>query len=71
MSNKPNYSYIGIATVILVFGIIFIPKIINRVSSDDVSRDESRSKAVTTQKSNLAYLEINNESKTIFNNNIL
>jgi len=65
MSNKPNYSYIGIALVILVFGIIFIPKIINRVSSDDVSRDESRSKAVTTQKSNLAYLEINNEPKKV------
>lgn len=65
MSNKPNYSYIGIATVILVFGIIFIPKIINRVSSDDVSRDESRSKALTAQKSNLAYLEINNEPKKV------
>lgn len=31
-----NYSYIGISLVILIFGILFIPKIIDRVSSDEV-----------------------------------
>lgn len=64
MAKKANYSYIGIAFIILVFGILFIPKIINRLASEDVTRDESRSKSVTTQdintpkenKSDLVYI---------------
>lgn len=43
MSKKNNYSYIGIAFVILIFGIYFVPKIVDRISNDDVSRNESRS----------------------------
>jgi len=31
-------SYIGISFIILVFGIIFIPRIIERISNDDVTR---------------------------------
>ena len=75
MSKKSNYSYVGIAFVILVFGIIFIPKIIDRVSEGDVIRDESRSKGVSTSnskvkdtkqnKSDLVYLEINDEAKKV------
>ncbi|WP_282043955.1 SCO family protein [Winogradskyella flava] len=69
MSNKINYSYVGIAFIILVFGIIFIPKIIDRVSKDDITRDESRSKDVSTikkeEKSDLAYLEINGQPKKV------
>lgn len=69
MSNKINYSYAGIAFIILVFGIIFIPKIIDRVSKDDITRDESRSKDVSTmkkeEKSDLAYLEINGQPKKV------
>ncbi|MEZ4858875.1 MAG: SCO family protein [Flavobacteriaceae bacterium] len=33
---KKNYSYIGVSFVILVFGIIFIPKIINRISNKEI-----------------------------------
>ncbi|MBC2843473.1 SCO family protein [Winogradskyella flava] len=69
MSNKINYSYAGIAFIILVFGIIFIPKIIDRVSKDDITRDESRSKDISTmkkeEKSDLAYLEINGQPKKV------
>ena len=36
MSKKNNYSYIGISFIILVFGIIFIPKILNRINNDEV-----------------------------------
>lgn len=36
MGKKFNYSYIGISLVILVFGILFIPKIINRLGNDSV-----------------------------------
>lgn len=48
MSKKQNYSYIGIAFIILVFGIIFVPKIIDRITGEDITRDESRSKSVLT-----------------------
>ncbi len=43
MSKKNNYSYIGIAFIILVFGIIFVPRIVDRISEGDISRQESRS----------------------------
>lgn len=69
MSKKNNYSYVSIAFIILVFGILVIPKIINRISDGDVTRDESRSNEVSSttpkKKSDLAYLEINNEPKKV------
>ncbi|WP_432412652.1 SCO family protein [Rasiella sp. SM2506] len=34
--KKNKNAYIGISLVILVFGIIFIPKIINRISNNDI-----------------------------------
>ncbi|WP_299364863.1 SCO family protein [Winogradskyella sp.] len=72
MSKKTNYSYAGIAFIILVFGIIFIPKIIDRISKGDITRDESRSEKVSANsldsketKSDLAYLDINGEPKKV------
>ena len=37
MNNK---SYIGISLIILIFGIIFIPKIIDRISNDEVVKND-------------------------------
>lgn len=34
--KKQNYSYVGITFVLLVFGIIFIPKIISRVKGEQI-----------------------------------
>lgn len=75
MSKKVNYSYVGITFIILLFGIIFVPKIIDRVSKGDIIRDESRSKDVSTStiedknkkqnKSDLSYLEINGKPKKV------
>jgi protein SCO1/2 len=73
MSKKTNYSYVGITFIILIFGIIFVPKIIERISQDDITRDESRSTGVTgskskdlkQNKSDLVYLEINGEPKKV------
>lgn len=69
MSSKTNYSYVGIAFIILVFGIIFIPKIISRINNDDITRDESRSENVSNNtkgtKSDLAYLNIGDKPKKI------
>lgn len=49
MSKKNQYSYIGVALIILVFGIIFIPKIIDRIKNNDITRSESRSKTLETK----------------------
>ncbi len=68
MSKKTNYSYIGISFIILVFGIIFIPKIVDRISKNDVIRKESRSdspKNKKSTKSDLAFIEINGQSKKV------
>ena len=60
MGKKTNYSYIGIAFVILVFGILFIPKIVDRISNNDIIRNESRSDFANDKKgsaSPLAFIE--------------
>ncbi|WP_047548167.1 SCO family protein [Psychroserpens sp. Hel_I_66] len=68
-TKKTNYSYIGIAFILLVFGIIFIPKIVDRIKGNDITRDESRSKNVSTTAdgfvSDLMFLEINGEPKKV------
>lgn len=67
--KKTNYSYIGISFIILVFGILFIPKIVDRISNGDITRSESRSnqKRETTlsKKSDLAFIENNGEKKRV------
>jgi len=70
MSKKTNYSYVGIAFIILLFGIIFVPKIIDRINEDDITRDDPRSEdvsksSVENNKSDLAYLEINGKPKKV------
>lgn len=68
MSKKANYSYIGIAFIILVFGIIFVPKIMDRISNNDVTRNESRSDLAddnTSKTSDLAFIEINGTPKKV------
>lgn len=69
MANKTNYSYIGIAFIILVFGIIVIPKIVDRINSKDIVREDLRSKDINkkdfSDSSELMYLEINGERKKV------
>ena len=68
MSKKSNYSYIGIAFIILVFGIIFIPKIVDRISNNDISRQESRSnlkKSEASRKSDLVFISNNGENRKV------
>ena len=68
MKNS-NYSYISIAFILLVFGIIFIPKIVNRIKQGDITRTESRSKNLSlneiTNTTPLSYLIINGEKKKV------
>lgn len=66
MSKKANYSYVGIALIILVFGILFIPKIVDRINNEDITREESRSRSVGNNiDSGLEYLVINGERKKV------
>ncbi|KAA5827800.1 SCO family protein [Algibacter amylolyticus] len=66
--KKTNYSYIGIAFTILIFGIIFIPRIVDRISKGDISRQESRSdqpKAVAEKKSDLVFIQNNGVNRKV------
>lgn len=74
MSKKANYSYVGISFIILLFGILFIPKIIDRISNKDINRNyESRSGSVLknteapTSVDKLDYLVINGKRKKVPN----
>lgn len=66
--KKSNYSYIGIAFIILLFGIIFIPRIIDRVKNNDISRSDRMSNGQDNNFSNketLSYIEINGKRKKV------
>lgn len=62
-----NYSYIGISLIILIFGIIFIPKIVDRISNDSVVESDRLNVKGAEEKSSpveeLAYIEIDGERK--------
>jgi len=65
MDNKKN---IVIIILILVFGLVFVPRIIDRVKNNDVSRSESRSLKLDNFEKNiqpLPYLLVNNERKKV------
>ena len=65
MMNKRN---ILIGIVIIVFGLVFVPRVINRVKNNDISRSESRSLKLDNFEKNiesLPYLLINNERKMV------
>ncbi|MDB4108064.1 SCO family protein [Flavobacteriaceae bacterium] len=66
--KKISYSYVGVSFIILIFGIIVVPKIVDRIQNNDVTRSESRSKDVQMTVSDstpLSYLVINGEAKKV------
>lgn len=68
MTNKTNYSYVGIAFIILIFGIWSIPKLIDRISNNSIiESDRLNVKTNSNNKvdSDLAFIEINGEAKKI------
>lgn len=63
MNNK---SYIGISLVILIFGIIFIPKIIDRITNDEVVKvDRLNIGKGITKSDKLSYIELYGENKKV------
>jgi len=66
--KKTSYSYVGVSFIILIFGIIVVPKIVDRIQNNDITRSESRSKEVQMTVSDttaLSYLVINGEAKKV------
>ena len=66
--GKTNYSYIGISFIILVFGIIFIPRIIERINNDDITKTDRLSVSQEdVELSDLAFININGQPKKVPN----
>lgn len=59
MKNK--YTYIWVSLVVLIFGIIFIPRIVNRISESEVVQDNRMHISGAEEK--LAYLTLNGERR--------
>ena len=65
MINKRN---VLIIILLIVFGLVFVPRIIDRVKNNDISRSESRSIKLDNFEKNikpLPYLLMNNERKKV------
>jgi len=65
MINKRN---ILIIILLIVFGLVFVPRVIDRVKNNDISRSESRSLKLDNFEKNikpLPYLLMNNERKKV------
>ena len=60
-----NYSYIGIAFILLVFGIIFIPRIIDTVNDREVVQSDRLNQGSNEKVDDtpMVYIEINGEKK--------
>lgn len=68
MNKKTNYSYIGIAFIILVFGIIFVPRIVDRIQNNSIVENDRLNVPTKNEvklKSDLAFLEINGTRKKV------
>jgi len=66
--KKANYSYVGIAFIILIFGIYFVPKIVDRITNNDTVRNDGGTKIninKNSKVSDLAFIEINGERKKV------
>lgn len=62
MANK-KYTYVWVSLVILVFGIIFIPMIVERVQQGEVVEKDRMSE--TNPSESLAYLQLNGEKRKV------
>jgi protein SCO1/2 len=68
MSSKTNYSYVGIAFIILIFGIWVTPKLIDRISNNSIVEDDRLNVKIENKnasKSDLAFIEIDGEAKKV------
>ena len=55
-----KYSYIGISFVILIFGIIFFPKIMDRIDNQSISQSTRLAKS-----DDLSFIKLNGEKRKV------
>ena len=70
MGKRNSYSYIGISAILLIFGIIFVPKIIDRFDRgvvDDIRSDANRGRELVVHKEIPDFQFTNQYGKTITN----
>ena len=60
-----KYSYIGISFVILIFGIIFIPKIVNRVKDTSIVKNDRMSADNPVVNEKLSYLKTDGKPRKV------
>ncbi|MFK7747309.1 MAG: SCO family protein [Kordia sp.] len=63
--EKKNYSYIGIAFIILVFGIIFIPKIVDKVSKGETTEKDRLHVVGKERNTKLSYLVTDGKKRSV------
>jgi len=64
--SKTNYSYVGISFIVLVFGIIFIPRIIDRISEDTITKnDRMNLKDGSETNDDMAFIMIDDSPKKV------
>lgn len=64
MESKNNYTYVGVSFIVLIFGILFVPKIVDRFKNQDVVR--SRRLGVTLKdRDTLAYITVDKKRKKL------
>ncbi|PTX63831.1 protein SCO1/2 [Kordia periserrulae] len=63
--QKKNYSYIGIALIILVFGIIFVPKIVDKVQKGETVEKDRMNIVGAERNTKLMYLKIDGKARRV------
>ena len=64
---KKKYSYIGLAVIILIFGVIVIPKIVERTANNEVVKNDRLNNNQQTNNGELAYIVLNGEKAKVPN----
>ncbi|WP_025740991.1 SCO family protein [Aquimarina pacifica] len=60
-----KYSYVGISFIILLFGIIFVPRIVKRVKGSSVIKNDRMSANNPVANEKLGYIKLNNIPKKV------
>ncbi|GGX13792.1 SCO family protein [Aquimarina muelleri] len=60
-----KYSYVGISFVILIFGIIFIPRIVNRIKGSSIVKNDRMSANNPVANEKLSYIKLNGALKKV------
>jgi protein SCO1/2 len=61
--EKSKYTYVWVSLIILIFGIIFIPRIIDRVSTGTVVENDRMN--IQTNSGDLSYIIVNGEKRKV------